>query len=69
MLRSYRTVAAVYDRRRCGGLEIVGGHSLRLRAIALALRGIFTLMICFTEPLWRFNTCLSLSSPFTFGPQ
>jgi uncharacterized protein len=32
------TVAAVYDRRQSSNLHIVGGHSLRLRAIALVLR-------------------------------
>jgi len=29
----------VYDRRQCRKFESVGGHKLRLRAIALALRG------------------------------
>ena len=33
-----RTVAAVYDRRQYRKYDIAGGHSLRLRAIALALR-------------------------------
>src|SRR5437870_11048410 len=33
------TVAAVYDRRQLSSFEIVGGHLLRLRAVALALRG------------------------------
>src|SRR5262245_45310086 len=33
------TVAAVYDRRQSGIWKIAGGHFLRLRAAALALRG------------------------------
>ena len=33
------TGAALYERRQCSKLEIVGGHFLRLRATALALRG------------------------------
>src|SRR6266566_2397735 len=32
------TVAAVYDRRQSRAYEIAGGHFLRLRAAALALR-------------------------------
>jgi hypothetical protein len=31
-------VAALCERRQSSNLEIAGGHSLRLRAIALALR-------------------------------
>ena len=34
-----RAVAAVYDRRQYQNCEIAGGHFLRLRATALALRG------------------------------
>src|SRR5713226_8554115 len=36
--RTDETVAAVYDRRRSRNCDIAGGHCLRLRASALALR-------------------------------
>ena|SRR5947208_12914632 len=32
-------LSALYDRRQCSSLDIAGGHFLRLRAAALALRG------------------------------